>query len=191
MGRTTRTKPAPVDQDRLAAVLSDYRAALDEVDLSPGTRGTYASRVRDYLTWLAETGPVERDPLADPHGRDYAVRDFRTHLKTNRHCKPATINNYLAALDHFYAYHLTLGRVSIDRERLARCAPRALDHNQPNAFLRALQRCPSVPDRAIGTTLYSSWLRGGELAALDTGDVRLTARRAKLIARDGKGAIYR
>jgi site-specific recombinase XerD len=184
-----RRTPLPADA---TARLAAYTAALAEADLSAGTRNTYASRVREYLAWLATTGPADgRDPLEDPHGRDYAVRDFRTHLKAARGAKPTTVNNYIAALDHFYAYHLGLGRVSIDRERLARWAPRALDPAERKAFLRAVERCGSVRDTAICLTLYFSGLRISELAALDLRDVRLTARRTKLIVRNGKGQVYR
>jgi integrase/recombinase XerC len=43
------------------------------------------------------------DPLADPHARDYAVRDFKGHLKQRRY-SPSTVNLALAALDNFYRF---------------------------------------------------------------------------------------
>jgi hypothetical protein len=92
-------------------VLSDYRAALATAALSPHARRGYASRVAGFLDWL-DTGPdlgADVDPLAQPTGRDYAVRDYRSWLKTVRRATPWTVNAHLTALDHFYAHHLGLG----------------------------------------------------------------------------------
>lgn len=91
-------------------MLADYRTALHRADLSDDARRAYASRVAGFLHWLTDTGQPDGDPLNDPHARDFAVRDYRTHLKTVRKVKPNTINAVLTALDHFYAHHLGLGR---------------------------------------------------------------------------------
>jgi hypothetical protein len=53
--------------------------------------GTYLSKVRGYLTWLTDAG-AQGDPLAQPRARDWAVRDYRTHLLTVAKRAPATIN---------------------------------------------------------------------------------------------------
>lgn len=174
-------------------MLADYQTAMAAADLDEGTRRIYTSRVRGFLAFL-DTSDLDldgRDPLADPHGRNYAVREFTTHLKTARGVKPTTVNNYLAALDHFYAHHLDLGRAVVDRERLPKWAPKALDPRRRKKFLRAVDRCPSVRDRAVCLTLVFSGLRVSELAALDLPDVLTSARRGKIIVRDGKGNIYR
>jgi hypothetical protein len=65
------------------------------------TRAAYASRVRQYLAWLAHTD-VDGDPLTEKAARDGAVRDYRTHLQTVLKRAPATINTILAALADFY-----------------------------------------------------------------------------------------
>jgi hypothetical protein len=41
-------------------------------------------------------------PLAGTDGRDWAVRDYRTHLQAVLKRSPATINNALAAVDDLY-----------------------------------------------------------------------------------------
>ena len=53
-----------------------YVAALASAPLSAHTRRTYASKVRQYLVWLAGA-EVDGDPLASAVGRDWAVRDSR------------------------------------------------------------------------------------------------------------------
>jgi integrase/recombinase XerC len=175
-------------------VLDRYTTALAEADFSAGTRRIYASRVRGFLAFLdtADRGDLEgRDPLEDPFGRNYAVREFTTHLRTEAGAKPTTINNYRAALDHFYGFHLGLGAAVADRARLSKWAPKALQPLQRKKFLRAAERTPSRRDAAICLTLYFTGLRISELAALDIRDVMASARRCKLIVRDGKGNIYR
>lgn len=69
---------------------------------SQQSRRTYASKVRRYhLAWLADADS-EGDALALRDGRDWAVRDYRTHLQTVLKGKPATVNNALAAVDDLY-----------------------------------------------------------------------------------------
>jgi hypothetical protein len=50
--------------------------ALASATLSQQTRRTYASKVRQFLAWLAG-GELEGDPFGIAAGRDWAVRDYR------------------------------------------------------------------------------------------------------------------
>jgi integrase/recombinase XerC len=68
--------------------------------LSAETGRTYVSKVRQFLAWLAGAD-VEGDPFRQPAARDWAVRDYRTHLQAVSKRAPATVNNALAALDDF------------------------------------------------------------------------------------------
>lgn len=45
---------------------------------------------------------LDTDPLAGPASRDWAVRDYSTHLQAVLKRSPATVNNALAAGDDFY-----------------------------------------------------------------------------------------
>jgi integrase/recombinase XerC len=78
-----------------AAVLDDYLATLRSAPLSDQTRRTYASKVRQYLAWL-NNADTEGDALGARDARDWAVRDYRSHLQTVLKRKPATVNNALA-----------------------------------------------------------------------------------------------
>jgi hypothetical protein len=101
-------EPEPVDpatrrradaelSGRLAETLTAYRAALAEADLSENARRSYGSRVAGFLDWLATGADLgaDADPLTQPSARNYAVRDYRSWLKTVRKATPWTINAHL------------------------------------------------------------------------------------------------
>ncbi|HVC31872.1 MAG TPA: tyrosine-type recombinase/integrase [Chloroflexota bacterium] len=175
--------------DPLAA-LADYLAWLDRQPLAPNSRRAYRGRVTHYCAYLAATPSVSGDPLAEPHARDYAVRDFKAHLKTVRRAKPTSVNLALAAIDSFYGF-LGLGHPQVRREDLPQAAPRALTADEQKQFLRAVERQARARDRAIATLFFYTALRLGECVALNTDDVALTARKGKVIVRSGKGDVYR
>jgi integrase/recombinase XerC len=119
------------------------------------------------------------------------VRDYRAWLKTVRKATPWTINAHLTALDHFYGHHLGLGAPVVKRERIPQTAPEALEEGEQRRFVRAAGRCGSVRNTAIGLLLVYTGLRVEEVEALDVEDVLISARRGKVIVRDGKGSVYR
>ncbi|GAB2485848.1 hypothetical protein [Nocardiopsis aegyptia] len=87
-----------------ATVFTGYAAALERAPLDAHTRRAYACRVRSFLAWLDDAAPAGGDPLTDEHGRDFAARDYRAHLKTVLKRTPATANAHLVALDHFFTH---------------------------------------------------------------------------------------
>src|SRR4051794_38059200 len=74
------------------AIVDRYRDELARLPLADNTRRAYLRYARRYLTFVGDYDAHGLDPLADPHGRDYAVRDFKRHLKTVERLRPATIN---------------------------------------------------------------------------------------------------
>ena len=82
-------------------MLDAYVVALAAAPLAAQTRRTYASKVRQYLAWLA-LAETDGDPLNTADGRDWAVRDYRTHLQAVLKRRPATVNSALAAIDDLY-----------------------------------------------------------------------------------------
>lgn len=175
----------------LAERRSDYEGWLARQPLSANTRRAYSTRVGQFLCYLASV-PVEEygDPLGDAHARDYAVRDFKAHLKTVGKAKPSSVNLALAAIDNFYRF-VGLGRPEVKREEPQKAAPRALSPEDQRRFLRAVERCASARDRAIATLFFYSALRLQELARLDVGDVASSARKGRVVVRSGKGDAYR
>jgi len=158
--------------------------------LAASTRRAYRGHAGRFVEFLAVWPGEGGNPLEDAHARDYAVRDFKSHLKTVRRAKPASVNLALASLDHFYRY-LGAGRPDVRREELAQTAPRALSTEELRRFLRAVERCGSVRDRAIALLLINTGLRIGECAALDVDDVAVSARKGRVVVREGKGDAYR
>lgn len=146
--------------------------------LSDQTRRTYASKVRQFLAWLAGAD-LDADPLTDADGRDWAVRDYRTHLQTVLKRSPATVNNALAAVDDFYIRR-GLGPASAARVEITASAPRALDQRAQLRYLREVQRCPSPRDQALALVPFYAGARIGEIVALDVDDVARSARKGVL-----------
>jgi len=118
------------------------------------------------------------------------VRDYKTALKVVHHAKPSSVNLGLAAVDHFYRF-LELPTPHVAREDLPAQAPRALEPPEQKRFLRAVERCSSVRDRALALLLFYTGLRISECAALSVEDVRLSSRKGLVIVRMGKGNTYR
>jgi site-specific recombinase XerD len=181
---TAAARPWPADH------LAAYATWLLRQPFSAHTRRAYRVQVAQYCTYLAAMPAAYGDPLREPHARDYAVRDYKTHLKTVRRSKPRTVNLALAAIDHFYRF-LGTGRPVVGRENLPQLAPHALDATDQKQFVRAVERCPSLRDRAVGLLLFYTGLRISECAALDLDDVPRSERKGLVIVRTGKGNAYR
>jgi len=167
-----------------------YVEWLEHQPLAEATRRAYSGHVRRFVGFLGAWPGEGGDPLTEAHARDYAVRDFKRHLKTAGRAKPASVNLALAGVDHFYRY-LGVGKPDVRREELAQAAPRALSPEELRRFLRAVERCPSARDRAIALLLVNTALRIGECAALDVDDVAISARKGRVVVREGKGGAYR
>ena len=174
----------------LEQTLAAYDAWLDRQPLAAKTRAAYRLQVRQYGAYLAQCSPTADDPLRTPFARDYAVRDYKTYLKTERQAKPTSVNLALAAIDHFHQF-LGHDRPHVQRETLPAQAPRALKPEEQKTFLRAVERTSSVRDKAIAHLLFYTAIRLGECAALNLDDVRVSARRGVVIIRSGKGDTYR
>jgi integrase/recombinase XerC len=170
-------------------VLATYADWLKRQPLATRSREAYLAQVRAFLDWLAgsEHGP---QALVDPHVRDWAVRDYKRHVKTAKRWAPASVNQALAAIDSFYR-SLAAGRPEVLREELAQVAPRSLEEADQRRFLRIVEASPSPRDRAMATVFFYAGLRLSELAALDIADVEMSARRGRLKVRTGKGDAYR
>src|SRR2546425_886709 len=176
--------------ETLEQTLSAYDAWLDRQPLAAKTRIAYRLQVHQYGTYLAQLPLTADDPLRTPFARDYAVRDYKTYLKTERRAKPTSVNLALAAIDHFYQF-IGNDRPQVRRESLPAQAPRALKPEEQKAFLRAIERTPTVRDRAIAHMFFYTAVRLGECAALNLDDVRVSARKGIVIIRSGKGDTYR
>lgn len=120
-GRAKKAEEAKPEVLDLNATLDEYARWLDRQPLSERSRDAYLSQVRAFLTWLASSqhGPVA---LAEGHVRDWAVRDYKRHVKTARRWAPTSVNQALAAIDNLYR-SLGGGRPEVAREEFAQVAP--------------------------------------------------------------------
>ena len=101
----------------IAELAERYEVWLERQPLSERTRREYSRQVAGFVEWLAADPARGGDALADPFARDYAVRDFKRHLKLERRWSPASVNLALAAVDHFFRF-VGLGAAEVSRERL-------------------------------------------------------------------------
>jgi site-specific recombinase XerD len=127
--------------ETLEQTLTAYDAWLDRQPLAAKTRVAYRFQVHQYGAYLAQRPPTADDPLRTPFACDYAVRDYKTYLKTERQAKPTSVNLALAAIDHFHQF-IGNDRPQVSRENLPALAPRALKPEEQKAFLRAAERTP-------------------------------------------------
>jgi integrase/recombinase XerC len=170
--------------------LQAYASWLDKQPLAANTKRNYAAQVAGYGEFLSGYAAKFGDPLSSADARDYAVRDYKVFIKTQRRLRPRTVNLALAAICHFYQF-LGLGDARVRREELPHESPRALSTKEQIDLLRAAERCPRLRDRAITVLLLYTGVRLGECAALDTDDVRISARKGVVVVRSGKGETYR
>jgi integrase/recombinase XerC len=180
--------PAATGVVDMAELLASYRQHLERSPFAANTRTAYDRQVRRYLAWLEECGEPSA-ALSSPLDRDFAVRDYRAHLR-DTHLSAASVNAALAALDHLYRF-LELGPPLVRREQLAALAPRALSERELRAVLRAGERRGNVRDRAAVGLMTLAGLRIAEVAGLDVDDVALSARKGHVVVRHGKGDTSR
>ena len=173
----------------LQSAYDTYVVWLDRQPLASRSREAYRAQVREYLRWLSDTDDPEA-ALTQQDRRDWAVRDYKRQMKQQKRWSATTVNQALAAIDNFYRSR-SMGRLDVAREQLPQVAPRALDETEQRKLLRAVERLPSVRDRAIVTIMLYTGLRLSELAALVVTDVAITARKGMVTVRSGKGDRYR
>jgi len=169
-------------------LLAAYRDELERSGLAPATRRSYARGVAQFLEYCSVSG-VHRLPLSDGLAAEQAARDFRRELKA-RGLAPETLNGRLAAASD-YCRRSGLGVPKIARERVPERAPKALDEAELRSLLRSLERYGTPRDRAAVALMVFAGLRVSEVAALDTGDLELSARRGAVRVRRGKGDLER
>ena len=171
-----------------AGLMDDYAEALRPAPLSEQTRRTYASKVRQYLAWLATVG-ADGGALQDAAARDRAVLEYRNHLEEVLERKPATVNNALAAVDDLYV-RLGMGPASAPRAEVSSSVPRALSEDDAARFVRAVDALSSPRDAAIALVPFYAGARIAEIVGLDLDDVRLSTR-GSILRIHGRGGRVR
>lgn len=88
--------------------------------------------------------------------RDWAVRDYKRHLKRSKRLAPTSVNQALAAIDNFYR-SLGAGRPDVGRERLPSWhrAPWLKQNNAGSS-----ERCRPAPRPGTGLSARCSSVGG-------------------------------
>lgn len=152
--------------------------------LQPGSIKSYRDTMKLFLAFVAGAcrKPVTRLVLADLSSQ--RVLDFLQMIERERHNKPQTRNQRLAALHTFYRYLAThhcellaeAERVeAIPNKRAAPAETRYLEHDEVEQLFQALvaQGNRALRDRALLMLLYNTGARVQEIADLRVGDVDL------------------
>lgn len=142
--------------------------------MSAHTRRAYASRLNQFLVFLATADGCYDDVLRSARTRDFAVGDYRDYLKDELKYSAATINSTLSTIDHFYTY-LGLGEPRVERAELAKGMPIALTGVEQKQLLWSVEKSNSARDRALVLLFLRAGLRVGECASLNVKDVELRA----------------
>jgi site-specific recombinase XerD len=161
--------------ETLEQTLAEYNAWLERQPLAAKTRIAYRLQVRQYGAYLTQRPPTSDDPLHTPFARDYAIRDYKTYLKTERQAKPTSVNLALAAIDHFHRF-IGNDRPQVQRESLPAQAPRALKPDEQKPFCapssarrryetRRLLVLSSTPPSASENVQRSTWKTCASLLA--------------------------
>jgi len=200
----------------MSEVLDNYVLYLQGLDRSPLTVKGYQRDIQAFFTWLeAQLGrpvpPIEVTTFDIQRYRDGWKKGFKEEDKPG---KPAAINRRLAALRSFFGWALKKGLVGsnpvedVQWEAQGKRSPKSLTQQEVYQLQReaASQRqlaevkagaeitptlVDALRDEAILNLLVYGGLRVAEVAALKVGDLQFTARRAKVIVREGKGRKYR
>lgn len=167
-----------------------YASWIATTGLADRSKDTYTERVEDFLRWLAASGDDQHTAaLVEPRARDWAVRDYRRHLLTERKTAESTARLAMVAIESFYTW-LGLGapdapKVTATRRRTA---PRALGEAAQRRLLRAAE-ARGARDHALVALAMDTGLREAELASLDLDDVVVTARtgRVRVVGKGTRG----
>ncbi len=107
----------------LKQVLTAYESWLLRQPIAKNTQDAYRFHVRKFWEYLATRPTNGDDPLLDPFARDYAVRDYKTYLKTEHKAKPSSVNLALAAMRQLRSLLIFISALSFSESWWARYAP--------------------------------------------------------------------
>ena len=170
------------------SVLNSYKDHLSRLPLSPHTRRNYIARVKSFLDWISSL-PEASGALSDEIEMHLVVREYKQHLLQSGSTSQ-TVNAALTAIDNFYLY-LGMHPAKARRQELPKLAPRALSAEELRRFLKSVLQSGSLRNRALVSIMLNCGLRISEVAALDAGDIVLTARKRELVVRCGKNSKRR
>ncbi|KVQ34426.1 tyrosine-type recombinase/integrase [Burkholderia ubonensis] len=150
--------------------------------LRPGSVRSYRDTIKLFLAFVSHASrkPVTRLSLTDLSSQ--RVLEFLQMIEVQRHNKPQTRNQRLAALHTFYRFVAThhcemlaeAERVeAIPSKRTSPAPTRYLEHEEIDRLFRMLASQGTLRDHALLMLLYNTGARVQEIADLRVGDVDL------------------
>jgi integrase/recombinase XerC len=169
-----------------------YARHIEQTGLADASIRSYSLQVKMFMTWLStQPGHQPGEAFTDPHSRDWAVRDYRSHLLNERGLAPASVDVALASLDSLYLW-LGIGRSTVKRVHAGAPASgfdKHLDKDQSKAVMRAAEKRGPRDEAIVGLMLMGG-LRAGEVVKVNTADWGAGARSGGMTIR-GKGSQTR
>lgn len=142
---------------------------------SPLTVKAYAEDLSQFLDFVQ----TQESPPSPSEIDTIFLRSYLAHLTTKRALERTSIARKAASLRAFFRYLVRRGVIghspaqNLETPRRKTPLPKFLSEDAVMLLLQApdASRPDGLRDRAILETLYASGVRGGELAALDVGDI--------------------
>lgn len=160
--------------------------------LSPNTAKSYESDIKNFIKWFEETnGDFSPDKITS-----FDLKDYVSYLTNVRGLKNTSINRKMIAIRSWLNY-LKEKNIISDLPKFPKYlpevekAPKSLDRNEINRFLRTVEREGKPKEKAIIALLFYAGLRVSEVANLKKDDIEISDKKGKVIIRQGKGNKFR
>lgn len=169
--------------------IETWLSYLDTQGKSPLTIAAYRRALAHFVRW-SETSYGQ---LFDPSQiivRD--VRDWKAFQQTVEKAAPATINQRLTAVTHFFEWAEAQGLLrqnpakDVAGVQSSGRQPKALTSVQLRRLLRAVHASGNLRDIALVEFLAGTGLRVSELLALQIEDIAIQPRSGSVVVRKGK-----
>ena len=192
MPKKTPTKPTPGRPITWTTALTRFFAHLVEHEKSDHTQKNYREDLLAFTAWY-QTTFQERPDLRALAAAE--LREWKAHLRDDRHLEPRTVNRKLAALRSFLTWATDAGlaqEITAPKSlRQVPPPPRWLDRKQQRALIRAVERFGGARDECLVQLLLNTGIRVEEATALRWADISIRERSGTLIVRKGKGRKQR
>lgn len=160
--------------------------------LSPNTARSYESDIKNFIEWFEDSnGEFSPDKITS-----FDLKDYVSYLTNVKGLKNSSINRKMIAIRSWLNY-LKEKNIISDLPKFPKYlpeverAPKSLDRNEINRFLRTVEREGKPKEKAIIALLFYAGLRVSEVANLKKSDIEISEKKGKVIVRQGKGSKFR
>ncbi len=177
----TYTPTPPRTQDVVS--LEGFKTCLDSQSMAAHTQRAYVSRVRKFLSYVAEQGANSNQ--MDGTAWHEQVSGYINFLKTVEESSQNTVNNVITAVEKYVEF-LGADMPRMTRESWPKSTPRPLSDDEERRFVEAIYRHRSAKDRAIAFILLYTGIKIGECVGLNMDDVLLAADTGRVMVKGSR-----